>query len=462
MNRYYLNPAVKAQFPKRADNRIIIDILSNFTMGVITNCTFSNAGNTICFDNAQAVFEENMDFTINIENGGICICAKDYPCLINGFTTMLELIKYDEDNKQYLPIGVYSDKSNMKFRSVHLCIFPETKLEYLKKCIRSCAFAKYTHVVLEFWGMFKYDCLKELSWPFAYDKETIANLASEINALGMEIIPMFNHLGHASGCRIMHGKHVVLDQNPKYEYMFKNYGWEWNYSKPEVYDILAKVRDELIEVCGEGSYFHLGCDEAYAACLDAESVAEMTQYINRISHELMAKGRRAIMWGDMLLCIDDVSKMDGTYYANSKREVADYLVNNLSKDIIIADWEYEAYDDVWKTTEILNSYGFTMLCCPWNSEENIVSAIKTVNTLGVMGIMETTWHTLIQIFPLMVFGGYYAYSYGNENALHPLYKHTLAKDTFRCHAATIARKVSPSGGEYLRAGWAEESVGAGL
>jgi len=347
-------------------------------------------------------------------------------------------------------------------RSAHLCIFPETKPEYLRKCIRSCCMAKYTHIVLEFWGMIKLDCLKELSWPFALEKALVKELVAEANAMGVEIIPMFNHLGHASGCRIIHGKHVVLDQNPNLEYMFKNYGWEWNYCEKEVYDLLSKVRDELIEVCGDGSYFHIGCDEAYAACFDEEGVKEMTDYINRLCKSLMSKGRQAIMWGDMLLCPDDMDKLDGIYYSNSKKYVADYLINNLSKEIIIADWQYGATDEVWKTSLYLKEKGFNLLCCPWNSKTNIASAISTANTLGLKGIMETTWHTLITVFPLMVFAGYYSYSYGNAESVHPLYKGELVKDGFSSHSAYVLRKVNPSGGEYLNSGWAELSVGAGL
>ena len=30
----------------------------------------------------------------------------------------------------------------------------------------------------------------------------------------MEVIPMINHLGHASASRACYGRHVVLDQNP--------------------------------------------------------------------------------------------------------------------------------------------------------------------------------------------------------------------------------------------------------
>ena len=462
MNCYFLEPSVEFELPQKAKSKVVKEIISNFTFEKITNLSFERNDNTIIIGNGETILADDADFTINVTHDGIAICGVSYPCLMNGLTTMLELLCYDKEKGHYLPFGTYSDKAQTKFRSAHLCIFPETKLEYLIKCIRSCAFAKYTHILLEFWGMFKFDCLKELSWPFAHSKETIKELARETNALGVEIIPMFNHLGHASGCRILHGKHVVLDQNPKYEYMFKAYGWEWNYDDEEVYTLLENIRSELIDACGEGKYFHIGCDEAYTSGVNVETTANMTNYINRVSDSLKKKGRRAIMWGDMLLCKNDLTQFENNYYANSLKEISDYLLNNISKDIIIADWQYEAFDDVWETTKILNSYGFTVLCCPWNSEENIISAVKTANTLGTMGIMETTWHTLITVFPLMVFGGYYSYSFENEKSVHPLYKTRLAKDTFRCHAATIARKVSPSGGEYLNAGWTEESVGAGL
>ena len=462
MNCYFLEPSLKVELPEKAESNAVREIISNFTHGQITNLTFSREDNAIVIGSGERLLAEDADFTINVTDGGIAITGINYPCLINGLTTMLELLQYHKTKGFYIAKGIYSDKAQIKFRSAHLCIFPETKLNYLIKCIRSCAMAKYTHVVLEFWGMFKFDCLKELSWPFALSKETVKEIASEANSLGVEIIPMFNHLGHASGSRILHGKHVVLDQNPQYEYMFKAYGWEWDYDNEEVYSLLEKIRDELMEACGEGSYFHIGCDEAYTSGVDPDSTEKMTNYINSLSDSLAQKGRRAIMWGDMLLCKNELIQFENNYYGNSLKEISEYLLKNISKDIIIADWQYEAFDDVWETSKIFNSYGFTVLCCPWDSEENIISAINTAQSLGLRGIMETTWHTLIRVFPLMVFAGYYSYSFNNRESLHPLYKTGLAKDAFRCHAASIARKVYPSGGDYLKSGWAEESVGAGL
>ena len=86
-----------------------------------------------------------------------------------------------------------------------------THLFSLKRLIRIAEVSQYTHVVIEFWGMLKYDCLKELSWENAYTKEQILPIINEARELGLEPVPMFNMLGHASACRICGGKHVVLN-----------------------------------------------------------------------------------------------------------------------------------------------------------------------------------------------------------------------------------------------------------
>jgi len=180
-------------------------------------------------------------------------------------------------------------------------VLPETKLDFLKKCVRSAAIVKYSHIILEFWGMLKFDSLKELSWPFAYSKEEIKEIVAEANALGVEIIPMFNHLGHASLSRSINGKHVVLDQNPSLEYMYESYGWVWNYKREDVKKLLKNVREELIELCGEGEYFHIGFDEADCIEDDEGKATEVAEYLNDIIRDLKSKGRRAIMWHDMML-----------------------------------------------------------------------------------------------------------------------------------------------------------------
>ena len=61
----------------------------------------------------------------------------------------------------------------------------------------------------------------------------------------------------------MHGKHVVLDQDSSLQSYFSDEGWRWDIKKPKVRKLLRSIREELMELCGDSGYFHIGCDESY-------------------------------------------------------------------------------------------------------------------------------------------------------------------------------------------------------
>ena len=368
---------------------------------------------------------------------------------MRGFISFLEKIRYyKEDNSFYAENECISGKPLLNFRCVHLCIFPETNLDFFKKCVRSCAIAKFSHIIFEFWGMLKLDCMSELSWSFAYSKEEIKKIVSEANALGLEIIPMFNHLGHASACREKNGKHVVLDQNPEYEYMFTSYGWTWNFNRDDVCELLSKVRDELIDVCGDGNYFHIGCDEAYALGHNQGKTLEVVKYLNKVSDELKSRGRRCILWHDMLLSKNEFPD----YVASSNDEVSEIFINNLDKEIIIADWQYSCHNETWKTSKKFKENKFNVVCCPWDNKQNINEAINTVTENNLYGIIHTTWHTLFNGFKEMIYSGVVSYD-TNEEDFNRIYQF---------YAASVARKAMPSYGEYEKCGWSEKMTGPGL
>jgi hypothetical protein len=293
--------------------------------------------------------------------------------------------------------------------------------------------------------MLKLDCMAELAWPFAHTKEEIRPLIAEARALGMEIIPMFNHLGHASANREIYGKHVVLDQNPRLEYLFNTHGWEWDFESGEVYDLLAKVRRELIELCGEGSYFHLGCDEAYSLGYGENRAEALCRYLNRIAAELREQGRRTIIWGDMLLLRRDYVSEPQKYSCNMENEeIYRTLIEGLDKDIIIADWQYHLTCDEWKSSTALKEAGFDVICCPWDNQANARSAIVNVRNQNLMGIMHTTWHTLSSGMPYVLraaIGDEAAAQYGVAECAGALY-----------------RKIMRVNGDYEKAGWSKKQI----
>lgn len=445
---YVLGTTPTINIPTNVDNFVIEELLQNYTYGAKWNI-ICKLNNCITMGNYKKSNRGNGEYVINVTDDGVYVEGCDYCATMRGFLTLLEKIKYSaEDDFFYIENCSITEKPLVDFRCVHLCIFPETKLDFLKKCVRSCAIAKFSHIIFEFWGMLKFDCMKELSWPFAYSKEEIKNIVIEANALGVEIIPMFNHLGHASACREINGKHVVLDQNPCYEYMFDSYGWIWNFKRNDVYELLSKIRNELMEVCGEGSYFHIGCDEAYSIGSDEEEALKMAEYLNRVSNELQSKGRRAIMWHDMLLSKEE---FEG-YVATSTLKTSDILIQNIDKNIIIADWQYSCHNETWKTSQKFKENGFDVVCCPWDNSKNIKEAVDTVTTNELYGIIHTTWHTLFRGFREMIYAGVISYGTTKGNL----------DDIRRFYCASVARKALPAYGEYEKCGWSEKMTGAGL
>ncbi|MBQ7392424.1 MAG: family 20 glycosylhydrolase, partial [Clostridia bacterium] len=283
---------------------IIKDFWNNFTFQSSTLSICESKEFIFSIGSTQPLSLDDCDYSINVDPDGICICAENEKNLIRGYMTLLDRF-HAVDHKETLAVELaccqIKDKPMLQNRMVHFCVFPETEIWELQRFLRLCGALKYTHVALEFWGMLNYDCMKELSWSHGFTKEQIAPLIREANDLGIEIIPMFNHWGHASAGRVMHGKHVVLDQNPALQTYFSDDGWCWDIRNPKVRKLLRQIREELIELCGQGEYFHIGCDEAYNFEVTEENMDLICDYINGISEEMRVQKRRVIVWGDMIL-----------------------------------------------------------------------------------------------------------------------------------------------------------------
>ncbi|MBQ8387928.1 MAG: family 20 glycosylhydrolase [Clostridia bacterium] len=392
-------------------------------------------------------------YAINVEKNGFCVAAGNEKDLILGFMTLLDRIRaVDTEDGMALELDAceIKDAPDIQNRMIHYCVFPETELYEIQRFFRVCAALKFSHVVIEFWGMLKYDCLAELVWPCAFTKDQLRPIIGEARELGLEIIPMFNHWGHASAGRVRHGKHVVLDQNPSLQTYFTEDGWCWDISKTKVRALLREIRHELCELCGEGRYFHIGCDEAYNFEFSQENMDFLCDFINEISTEMIAQGRRAIAWGDMFLYRHPHYNPKNLYVCNAPApEVEAYMLDRLSRDVIIADWQYDAPEFPVETSAVFVKAGFDTLICPWDrSESKLKSCTATAREQGLFGVMHTTWHTLsagatlLPVVAVECFGNSGDYKKGNA----------------RTHAAAVFRKVYFVDGDYARAGWSKIQV----
>ena len=448
MKYYKFHQIESIVLPRQADSRAVWEILHNYTPGIEWDVTYVEDEHHIRIGQAaQTDVPDGKEYVIHIQEDGISIGGRDYRGTIRGLVTLLERVFCYGKHDYRAECADLDVTPRVAMRCLHLCFFPENSVEQMRRVIRAAGVAKYSHIILEFWGTLKLDAMKELSWPEANTKEDIRSLVKEANALGIEVIPFYQHLGHAAMSRLSYSaKHVVLDQNPEYDYLYypKSRGWIWNYPLEEVRELLRCVRRELIDLCGEGEYFHLGCDEAGLE-LDPD---EMASYLNEVVDELATEGRRAIIWGDMLLShdYDFLKTADGhrsNYICNASVTFADAMLTRLDRRIIIADWQYDTHDPIWKTSQYLKERGFDVICAPWDDMINVPNAIATADQEELHGVMVTTWDRLF-VKVRVLFSGFCSYGDPEYAQLFP----TVSERT-----TNIWRRVSPRGLPYKDCGW---------
>ena len=163
--------------------------------------------------NAESLPVGNNEYSINVTKCGVCVTSNSKHGLIRGFITLSKMMRSENDSVVIDCISL-CESAKIDLCIAHFCVFHNTEKFELEKFVKFCGALKYTHIILEFWGTLKLNTLKELAWKRSFSKNYVKKVVKIANDFGIEIIPMFNHWGHASASRVMHGKHVVLDQNP--------------------------------------------------------------------------------------------------------------------------------------------------------------------------------------------------------------------------------------------------------
>ncbi len=442
---FTLNLKTTAYANEKMNNKTVKNLWNSFTLTegeieiIPTEQFIFKIGNT-----EVPTLEEGSEYALTVDSNGIAIIGENYGGLMRGFYSLImkiEQIDFHYAVKYMFEQGKYKIKNRMIF----YCIFPETDLYFMKKAVRLAALCQYTHVVIEFCGMLKYDCLKELAWPHAYTKEEAKSLINDCHELGIEPIPTFNQLGHASGARECYGKHVILEQNPKLQYLFTPDGWAWNITSAVTKELLRNIRKELYEVFGEGSYIHIGCDEAYHISKNENLRKLLPQYLNEITNEIEAEGRRPMLWMDMLLEKDAFKDC----YSVGEPNEAEQIRNATAKSTVFVDWQYDSFDVPIPSLEFLKNSGRDVMGAPWFNPVNYNAQIESVAELDLHGIMLTTWHTLKNDMQ-HIFS--FAKLFGANTFFWSEYSNA------RVETSNILRRVSFEGNTYEDCGWSRTQI----
>ncbi|MBE6659495.1 MAG: hypothetical protein E7604_13775 [Ruminococcaceae bacterium] len=409
-------------------------------------------------DNPPAAsLQPGARYVILSDKGGMTLCAENEKALMEGFSTLVQMIVPenlgDGTESFFLAETEICDAPAVGFRSVHLCIFPDSAYATIEKAIHMAGFLKFTHVVLEFWGTYPYECLPEMAWrEYSFTRAQVASLVDAIRSWGMEVIPMINHFGHASSSRAGMGRHTLLNADLRHTLLFEPDGWTWCLSNPDTKKLLSEMREELYDLCGDGGYFHLGFDEAYSfatcpKCRTRKPYELLAEYINELTEDVCAHGRRPIIWHDELLDSRDFADSPLKPVANAQSHNTAPALDLIDRRVIIADWEYHYKHEQNGSTQIFLDRGFDTLVCPWDDPENIRSLSSDAKRLGAMGVMLTTWHHLPGFLPRFPYAANCLWS----EAASP----TGCPST---EAAAILRRLYDTEGDYLSSGWNKNEV----
>ena len=445
----------------RADARMHHDTARNLFSGFCFKCCTlalqQGADNTFVMGNPghMPTVPAGAEYALYADENGAAVVGVDYASLMRGYIALLLKIEPVAGESGVFAIAPTLEHSSfsVKNRMVHLCVFPETTYLSLKKMVRLCGVQQYTHVVLEFWGMLKYDCEPTLAWPMAFTKEQARAVIKEAKELGMEPIPMFNHLGHASACRLNAGKHVTLDQNPALYDLFTPDGWSWNTQNPAVWQLLKQVRFELYELFDGCTYFHAGLDESYMHAKSPAYYGLLPDFLDDLTHEIVKEGKRPMIWMDMFL--PEEAYVDQRLHACSKGKTpaeSDAVLSRLDPHTVLIDWHYSVDAAPVHTATYLLGRGFDIMGAPWFDEKNIAAYVKTAEMAPLFGVMETTWHTA---------------AHDIYNMLHCARLCGAAKSPWSDYSgrkeetATLLRKVTFEAHDYSESGWMREQINLG-
>ncbi len=402
-----LKLVINETFKYKRTATLFEELWNNFTFGYSTLALeFSKniPEHTMRIGSGTAVLEADREHAISITENGIAAAAEDEIGLIHAFATILQMItpmSFEKGNESFYINGCeIQDKPALEFRGMHLAV-TRNNINIIRKCVRLCGLMKHSYIMFEFFGSLKFDCMKELAFDDAYTKEDFAPIIEEAHAWGMEIIPMFNHLGHAACAKNQDGHHVVLTNAPEKALLFEPDGWTYCVSNPETIELQKKIRRELIELCGEGKYFHAGGDEAYSfgtcdVCSKKDSAKLFAEFFNDIAEDMKQFGRRVMIWGDTLLDFEWNRKYDifGHKYEGTVGTGKDThnAVKYLDRSIIVTDWQYTIWDEDVLTSKHLKNLGFDVIPASGCEEvKNTDALTQAAKKEGYAGVLQTVW-----------------------------------------------------------------------
>ena len=281
-------------------------------------------------------------------------------------------------------------------RGIHFDLkgLPPTATRFME-LLRCAAVARFNVVLVEWEDMFPWRCDTRLQGPTAYSPEDVRNFCREAEALGLELIPLVQTLGHMETVLRLPGRESLreLPHDP--------------YTINPLADgaaglVRAMIRDVLDGMPGL-RHFHLGADEAWSMGLHPQTRAYMAEHgkaglfrhhLDPLLGEVIARGVRPVLWHDMFI---DLPQTD---LAALGRQ-ADLMVWGYGVHPDVTDLHYntkyirrfhDAGVPLWGATACKGAGGFSSDLPDLRARgENAAHWMDIHTRFGLAGIVSTAW-----------------------------------------------------------------------
>ncbi len=306
-----------------------------------------------------------------------------------GVQTLKQLLQH-KDSDLVVPSCEIRDEPVLALRGVYMnlrtTIATPKSMDALKRMIDTFAQLKLNTLFFEIADNMHYD---RLSFPqkekTAFSKAQVKELVAYARARHFEVIPTYQMLSHCSWI-LSNPKNVALLEKPS----DRSWNTTWCPSNPAVYDFMKDILDETIEVF-QPRYFHACIDEIgplgeCEKCRKEKPSQLLLKTIIHLHDALTTRGIKTIMWQDMLLPANE------TYVINTTKGYE--IVDQIPKDIIIADWDYGIFNAAAKNRlEYFTQKGFQTLGASFSNPR----AIQTLNAglaanPRAFGHISTHWY----------------------------------------------------------------------
>jgi hypothetical protein len=290
----------------------------------------------------------------------------------------------------------------MRWRSVHLLDYnTDAELDALGQNLEALAKQGINVIILEVDYNFAFKSHPELRrGKNPITREGARRFSELCRKHNIRLIPEFQSVGHQSWKAETFPLLTVYPQFDLTPGAFPDndgiYCREWDTLNPEVWRIVFKLMDEIIDAF-RADAMHVGMDEVFLLGSEKSPSTKgkdpgklFATAVNEIHAHLVRKRRvEMLMWGDRLV--------DGKKFNLGEWEAATNgtatAIDMIPKDIIICPWHYEVRDS-YPSIPMFIEKGFRVLPAGWKSVDATKALIEFNRSHAgpkMLGHMFTTW-----------------------------------------------------------------------